>query len=498
MKTFRKRRQHSSVFYRRRRRRNYVPLITFLIAFCVVVWLGARFFSMLFSDIRSEAASMELQILKGRAEFTFSESDEWTPAYSEQKFLEGDSIRTSNNTRASLEFLGGNMIFMNENSEIQILELDEKSSGKKNVVLLLKKGDLWTHASGDDFADESKSKFSIETSRAQVHVRGTIFDLSSNISQDTLRLIKGSVDVDVFHDGEKEEFTNVNVGVGQKLVVSNASIEQLQANQDILEIIDTDFIYSEWHLQNLERFSPQEATQIRRRIEVSAVPQATTDEDNMKVSDDLESPNILLPADGTRVPASAENVKIEGTAPLKAVQIVVNGYTLTRFQPGDRKWAYFGATKFGTLLPGENKYSVIAISRDGKKSAPAEVTVFYEGEGSEVPAEGGDIVSTIDEFKAPVITRPAIIDEGEPYQTSSEIVTIMGLVDPKTNGVEVNGFRLKKFRPGQTEFSYIANARYDNMKEGENVYEIVAFGPDGKKATKSITIVYSPINVDSE
>jgi len=453
---------------------------------------------MLFSDIRSEAASMELQILKGRSEFTFSESDEWTPAYSEQKFLEGDSIRTSNNTRASLSFLGGNMIFLNENTEIQILELEEKSSGKKNVVLLLKKGDLWAHASGDDFSDDTKSQFSVQTDRAIVHVRGTIFDLSSNETQDTLRLIKGSVDVDVFHDGDDEDFTNVNVGVGQKLVLSNASVEQLQSNQDILEIIDTDFIYSEWHLQNLERFSPQEATQIRRRIEVSAVPPVTTGDDNLQVSDDLESPNILTPMDGTRIPASSDTITIEGTAPLKAVQIVVNGYTLTKFQPGDRKWAYFGAKKFGTLLPGENTYSVIAISRDGKKSIPAKVNVFYEGEGAVIAADDANIVSTIDEFKAPVITRPTVMDEGDPYQTSSEIVTIMGLVDPKTNGVEVNGFRLKKFQPGQTEFSYIANARYDNMKEGENVYAITAFGPDNKKATKSITIIYSPLNVESE
>ena len=116
-----------------------------------------------------------------------------------------------------------------------------------------------------------------------------------------------------------------------------------------------------------------------------------------------------------------------------------------------------------------------------------------------IPVEDEEkIASTIDEFKAPVVTRPAIIDEGEPYQTSSDIVTIMGIVDPKTNGVEVNGFRLKKFQPGQTEFSYIANARYGNMEEGENVYEITAFGPDGKKAVKTITVVYTPVNLDSE
>jgi len=496
MGRLRQRHRRSSVFYRRRRRRNYVPFITFLVAFCVVMWLGVRFFSMLFSDVRSEAASMELQILKGRAEFTFSESDAWTPAYSEQKFLEGDSIRTSNNTRVSLEFLGGNMIFLNENSEIRILELEEKSSGKKIVSLELKQGEMWAHASSDDFSDEDKSKFAIETERVRVHVRGTIFDLSTSGPQDTLRLVKGGVDVDIFNDLDKENFTNVSVGVGQKLVASNASRDELIAGQDILEIIDTDFINSEWHLQNLERFAPQEATQIRRRIEVAA-PAANTLNEAIPTSTELESPKIITPQEGARIAAGQDSVKIEGTAPLKAVQIVVNGYTLTRFQPGDRKWSYFGATKFGTLLPGENTYSVIAISRNGKKSPPAEVNVFYEGAGTELPTESNDIVSTIDEFKIPVITRPTVMDD-EPYQTSSDIVTITGLVDPKTNAVEINGFRLKKFQPGQTEFSYIANARYGNMSEGENTYEVTAFGPDGKMAIKTIKIVYSPINLESE
>lgn len=453
---------------------------------------------MLFSNVRSEAASMELQILKGRAEFTFSDSADWAPAYSEQKFLEGDSIRTAGNTRISLEFLGGNMVFLNENSELQILELEEKSSGKKTVVLSLVQGEMWTHASGDAFVDDSKSKFTVQTGRLLVHVRGTIFDLSTTTTQDTLRLVKGNVDVDVFTGEGKKDFVNVKVGVGQKFVASNASLELLQAGQEVLEIIDTDFIYSEWHLQNLERFSPQEATQIRRRIEVTA-PVAASAEASLPTSDDLESPTILSPQNGTRIPANQEAVQIEGTAPLKAVQIVVNGYTLTRFQPGDRKWAYFGSTKFGTLLPGENKYSVVAISRDGKKSPPAEVTVFFEGAGAVATEDvGEEVVSTIDEFKAPVVTRPTIIDGGDPYQTSSDIVTIAGIVDPKTNAIEVNGFRLQKFQPGQTEFSYIANARYGNMEKGENVYEIVAFGPDGKRATKTITVVYTPVNLESE
>ncbi|MCF7905815.1 FecR family protein [Candidatus Gracilibacteria bacterium] len=486
------RRRRKQTFIRRRRRKNYIPLITFLVALGFVLWLGVRFFSLLFSDVRSESTAAEIQILKGRAEFTLIESDAWTPVYSEQKFLEGDSLRTAPASRISLEFLGGNMIFLDENSELFLQRLEEKSSGKKYVTLVLRSGRMWARVLDDSFKMGSDSSFVVETSRLRVHVRGTIFDLSTNAVQDSLQLIKGNVDADIL---EIEQKKNIQVGVGQKLVVSPASLEQMREGADVLGIIDAEFIESEWHLGNLERFFPQEAAQIRRRIELTA-PSSRPIESSEPVSSDLEPPRILTPADGTRIPASQDALRIEGTAPLEAAQIVVNGYTLTRFQPGDRKWVYFAATKFGTLVGGENKFSIVAVKRDGSRSVPTEITVFYEGETQEtVPSMGNSEEPSGDVFQAPVITRPAVIVSGEPYQTSSEVVTILGIVDPRTNAVDVNGFRLQKFQPGQTEFSYIANANYNNMKQGENVYEITAFGPDGKKATTSITIVYTPINV---
>jgi len=485
-----RRRKQSAL--RRRRRKNYIPLITFLIAVIFVLWLGVRFFSLLFSDVRSESTSAEIQILKGRAEFTLAESETWTPTYSEQKFLEGDSLRTGPASRISLEFLGGNMVFLDENSELFLKKLEEKNSGKKYVTLTLRSGRKWARVLDDTFNAESNSRFEVETSRIRVHVRGTIFDLSTNSIQDSLQLIKGNVDADILG---AEKNTNIKVGVGQKLVISPASLEQMRAGEDVLGIIDAEFIESEWHLGNLERFFPQESAQIRRRIEITApVAQGTTP--TLPVSSDLEPPRILTPVDGAHIPAHQDALRIEGTAPLEASQIIVNGYTLTRFQAGDRKWAYFAATKFGTLVGGENKFSAIAVARDGSRSLPTEITVFYEGNTQEnlEPIENSE-TATGDEFKAPVVTRPAVIVAGEPYQTSSEVVTITGIVDPRTNTVEVNGFRLQKFQPGQTEFSYIANAQYDNMKAGENVYEIVALGPDGKRAVTSIRIVYTPINV---
>ncbi|NJP03806.1 hypothetical protein HC823_00825 [Candidatus Gracilibacteria bacterium] len=61
-----------------------------------------------------------------------------------------------------------------------------------------------------------------------------------------------------------------------------------------------------------------------------------------------------------------------------------------------------------------------------------------------------------------------------------------------TNAVEVNGFRLKKYTPGEKIFRYTANANYGNMQEGENIFEIIAFGPNDQRSKTAIKVAYQP------
>ena len=274
--------------------------------------------------------------------------------------------------------------------------------------------------------------------------------------------------------------------MGQKLVITPQTKTKIFDGEDILTITDNNFIESDWHLNNLEQFAPEEAAQIRRKIEISTPAQPADTETTTETASEsnIESPKILSPENNKTYPASVDSVKIEGTAPLEAFQISVNGYTLTKFQPGDRKWTYFASKKFGTLVNGKNTYQVTAVDREGNKSAPAEVIVFYEG---------GQVASgtnTEAELPPPVITKPERADPTQPYQTSSEVVTIVGTVPAGTEWVTVNDFRLRKFTPGMTEFSYIANANYGNMRKGENIFRVTAFADGGKKSSSTFIVVY--------
>lgn len=78
-----------------------------------------------------------------------------------------------------------------------------------------------------------------------------------------------------------------------------------------------------------------------------------------------------------------------------------------------------------------------------------------------------------------------------PYKTTDSNVTVSGTVPKNTvQYIMVNNFRLKKFVPNSTTWYYYANADYDTMKEGINLYEIVFYGSNNQILYKQLfTIV---------
>lgn len=493
-----------SYSYRRNSRRgggkNYKPLIIFILSLAIIGWLGYKIVNFFAGNDISDSAEATLEVKQGTAEFTFSGSKEdlWTRANSGQTLLQGDKLRTTGNGVASIDILGSS-IFLKPDTEIEFSKMVRNSKGQKNIAITLNSGEIWTKVVEDDFNDD-QSSFIISAKNSKTNARGAIFDISTTESEDIIRLSRGELDVDIL--GKiNNQIKNIAVGVGQKLVVDENTYNKVDSGDIVLETNDAGFIQSEWNLKNLEQFYPQEAAKIRGEIEKSAKKIESTSE-NENIDPEIESPIILEPENEVHIAAEEDLVIIKGTVPENIFQVSVNGYTLTKFQPGDRKWSYFASKKFGTMLPGENKYSAKAIRRDGKESEPTDITIFYDGfNGSStnnISRNFRDLEvrkMDINNFKAPEILKPVRLNPEDPYQTSSEVVTISGIVDSKSNRVEVNGFQLRNFNPGDTDFKYIANANYTNMKVGENTYTVIAYGPDGKKASSTIKIIYTPIEL---
>jgi len=79
---------------------------------------------------------------------------------------------------------------------------------------------------------------------------------------------------------------------------------------------------------------------------------------------------------------------IEGTTPASTEKIVVNGYTLNKYKPGDTKWNYIAAVALGTLKQGENNYTIRAFNADGNELGSENFSIMYSG------IEAGKLVST--------------------------------------------------------------------------------------------------------
>ncbi len=476
-KTFHSSRSHRS--HRRSQQRKPIRIILLLLVVGGFIIMGHS----LFSDGESISAEATIEIRRGVLEFSLDGDDLWTRGSSGQTFLEGDRIRCTGNCETSVEILdGGSVVVLAPNTEVEFSELAQNSSGIKKIALHVKKGELWGTIAEDEFSNK-KSHFLITTPSSEISVKGGILNLGVEIKNDLIRVLRGKITLRVKNSNGKKS-SPLDITIGQRILVDEAAKELFFVDdpQKAIEHLDPVFEESEWNLKNLELFNPQEAATIRHRIEKSASP---TMQDPSK--NGLDSPTIESPLSNAIIPAAEDMLKLEGVAPVDAYRISVNGYILTKFQPGDRKWSYFASKKFGTLVPGKNTFSVVSIARNGQESAPATVEVTYNATSEPVV-----VAEATSDFPVPIIQFPSLTDATQSFSTNEPVLNITGIVDPQTIAVEVNNFRLKKFKPGSTEWKYIANANYGNMVVGENVYTVVAIGPEEKRSSTSIRVNYTP------
>ncbi|MBN1258482.1 hypothetical protein JXA05_01865 [Candidatus Peregrinibacteria bacterium] len=84
-------------------------------------------------------------------------------------------------------------------------------------------------------------------------------------------------------------------------------------------------------------------------------------------------------------------------------------------------------------------------------------------------------------------------NEGKDFQTNSDFVTITGTAPKGTKEIWADDYKLAKYSPGDPGWSYIAAAKYDNLKKGKNIFKIYAVSAKGEKEIiDSIAITYGP------
>ncbi len=470
------RRNHS----RRHGSRSFFSHYSKILGIILAVLLLGGIYHWGFNTSQAENLSATTNAQSGNTEFSIGESNQWTFLQDSIDLIAGDKIKTLGNGKASLSVLGGNTLFLKENTEISLVELNKQSDQKK-AVIRLERGDLWVHVGELGAKDSLK----IITTEQSTEVSNGISAFSKNENDTQVLALKGDLKTTVFQNNKKT--STLDIAGGSTIEINELNKDSLteEDTAQFVKEVPPSFVKSKWNLENLAKFFPSEAQALEQQLQKKPKPIEPVENKN------IASPTISSPQNNAIIPAETTSVVIEGIAPENAYQISVNGYTLTKYQPGDRKWSYLASTKFGTMVPGKNTYTVKATTRDGQESAPAQISINYTApkkvEKTKAPQKK--------EYPKPVITSPTGIQTNTPWETSSSIITLQGTVPKDTTKVLVNEFALRQYKPGSGKFFYIANAQYGNFVKGENLYVVKAIGPKNQSSEIAVTIIYKPVKL---
>ena len=86
--------------------------------------------------------------------------------------------------------------------------------------------------------------------------------------------------------------------------------------------------------------------------------------------------------------------------------------------------------------------------------------------------------------------------QNDRLETNKSYEVISGKTPQGTHKIKVNDYTLQRYRPGQTQWTYLAATRFGTLKEGNNIYTVFALDREGKEIGQtSFTIAYTPVVV---
>lgn len=435
---------------------------------------------------------------------------EWDNAYSGTKLLLGDSLKTSKTGRIVIKFYNGTTVRLGDDTAVSLSDLNKTFDSEK-IVMNLNNGQLWLQ--GKRSEDVKEAGYEVRTAHMKIKSQGNIFEVEDQDSE-IVRVLDGKVNVDVIvsSDGKERVAETINVGVGQEMVLDEATLKAFEQgnNPSVLKAISDQFKSSPWYVwNNREDTVPSDfsgttsqqssglltppagsgtqistmesaGTQITGNIPVSYTSEVAGPDDS-----DFGAPVITAPAENARTIEKGAKVVVSGTVGEKTAKVVVEQvidgrkdvYVLGKYKAGATDWSYNISEALGNLKSGDNNYSFYAVDDKGNKSESAPLTLTYNKPET-------------------VITDALAAPEVETYNGSpSSTVTVDTVkVEGYVKGAEkvvVNDYPLSKFEAGSTKWAYTAKESFGNLNPGLNEYEVYAVAPDGtKSAVTKFTINY--------
>ena len=374
----------------------------------------------IFSPRPSADAFMHIE--SGTVQVKTWNTDEYFDLNSDAVIIGGDEIKTSADAKVVVEFYDGTIMRMGGGADVLFEEIDE-NGGDEAINLLLINGKIWFNKLYRDTGDTG-----IVVAMDNIVVKstsGNIFELENEFDE-VVRVLNGddlAVDVKSMEDNKIIE--TEKVGVGQEIVFTDKVLERYWQYQSptVLTALTDEFKQSEWYLWNIEEdknptqfvkgivqnnnglveVAPEvkeeavddeivepELVDEEKEVDEEVTDDEKVDEDPADESKDdadkelgpLKTPTITSVqgvteknADGFYV-VKGRLATLTGTVS-GAEKVVVNNYTLSKFQPGDTTWSYYANADFALMVEGENVYEVYALGPNGERSESIFVKVLH-------------------------------------------------------------------------------------------------------------------------
>lgn len=452
-----------------------------------------------------------VKIVAGTAQLKIWGVDQWAAAFDGSLISEGDIVRTGEGTRVILTLLNGSTIRLDSNTEVELAGLKTRDS-QDDAVFSLKSGQMWLKRTEKQIA---RAQMKVLTKHLDVTSFGTVFNVVQKETKEMINVLEGKVRVDVKVtdvDGSASRTAEtMEVALGQELSLSSADIANLQNRRPIemLALLSDDFRISEWYQWNRNAdlggekvVTVADAVNLKENFggnapveannEVEPQPKELTSASDVSVATlaVLTTPQILTPKEAD-LTTKTGNVLISGKVSAATAKIEVTTYIAGKAEPyvlqkyvaGSESWSYVASREYGNFVPGSNKFSFVAIDKNGKRSDSADVTVVYDK-----PLEPADM-------SAPVVKSFNGVASSE---TTEDSVKVEGTIGKGILKMYINDFALTQYVPDSKVWVYYAKTTYKNLAVGKNEYSVYGVDVDGVKTpvTKfTITKKEKPVGV---
>jgi hypothetical protein len=345
-----------------------------------------------------------LSVQRGEVEFLSFGQENWKDAADSQIFLEGDSVRTQEDSWATLEFHNGAQVRLANNTELIFTEVI--TDGLDDFIVLdLEFGRVWLNQ-----VPKEQGEFTVQIRTDVINMSALSGEalMTNAMNAEGVYVFDGQVSMELVErdsaggkDSVIERFF-LEEGFKTELFVEDVSKLLNRMNITLFEeFTDREFGTSEflaWNLgetlvgelldgdEGFEEEIPEEDEEVLEEedaVEEEEAEEPEEIEGEEPTVEEVLTISVLSPATGSIIEKDAiaiEGVISSGEASRVSVTWSGSGqaYDLGLFEAGSESFRYVADVEYGNYALGENTYTIVAYDAVGQPSNTVKLTLVAE------------------------------------------------------------------------------------------------------------------------